>query len=1429
MKKVIFLMLVLCAFVSGKAQIRHSWDGKGINPHSQLHCLNIFINIIYDVHPDTNKFTNSNFWPMVTDTLMEGVNNTAIPTYLLEWMDTVYVSGQLHGTCTRLYGESSFDSLQIIGDFIVVNIRESSVLKIGNFNTYTISLVASNLINLAGYHTLYGHDNFLWYDQNNDGKFDFVNILIRNITRNYGGINQGSGSGSAFVNILINGSSHGAKAGTTQCVGDGFFYANPTSIVTHEISHSLFGGNQFHTSGGNHRFADGTWMVFLNLQGGHGLMGAAGSSLVGCNGYERWRMHWKHPQATDYIAARNAYNTQSIISDISITDGPQIFLLRDFVTYGDAVRIKLPYKDSSTSSNQYIWLENHQVGMNNKQDFLQHSNMYPCRPQGLPGIYAYYQVGRDFLTSDQGNVWDDYHRDNLKMIPAEGYYDYEWVADTNRVDCVAYGEMSYAMLRGEENPFSGGQDQERHFFPNSIDTILNVTHEFPMWNKIVGTDTIKNLPALGDNLDAFSSLTKINMGTNPSTCNTRTFHSHNISYTSSIEALNQQLNTRKTYLSGLSIEMIPQGTNYLVKIRWDDYDIIDDTRWTGDVVLKDTAILTSGKMVTLAQNRTVAQNTRDSQSGLFDKRTLFTCENGSYFRQESGSQMRLKESSELVLDSGSTYVLQDNAGLLVQEGCSLIVRKGSNFQVLGGATITVDSCGIAMIADTTVFGSSARIIVRPGGKLIVDGGTLTSACEGEMWQGIYVEGHRNQHQTAANQGTVQLINGAVVENALRGVRTGAPGSSWNTTGGIITADSATFRNCAKAVEYLSYADTTYPGFVNDNWGSFQNCTFTVDDNNLFAANNTDFLAHVTMWDVKGVRFTRCRFEDVRTQSHTRKSAINTIDAGFKVRTSCDYIMPNPDCNCYLTTNTYCSFTGFNTAINATTSGRPYAVIIDGARFSNNVTGVRIGGNSHAEVTRCMFDLSNPDVRVVTGLTLDTCTGYLVEENVFTRSANAPAGTRYGIMVRNSGADANSLYRNTFERLSRGIFVSGTNGNGGNTGLQMTCNSFSDCTYDMYLSKNAMVAIWQGGNTKGADNTFSGTQTSSFHNAGSQPVTYIYSAGANHVPYAPTVSNVALSGNAVSNPCYSTICGITPMVPDTLSPKSPTPGFLSLKEQYENLQADYSRNGYADVLEHADDNTYDAATVAAAENSAQQINAIATELYVQSHAAVRSLMADTLEDVQAVHAWLDATPGLTSRYLEVEAETHGHASLQDIANHLTTQAERDEYDNYVAFQVLKDALAYGDGHVSWPRATEAQVWELVRIADANTGRSSLLAKNVLCFFFEICYDDDEETRVLAVGNNVETRHGMSLHGNTHDINIYPNPTDNVLHVSVTDGEIARIEMFDMFGRVVSVETHGCASLPSPTTTVNTSDIPSGVYVLRVTLTDGTVRTTKIVKR
>jgi hypothetical protein len=573
-----------------------------------------------------------------------------------------------------------------------------------------------------------------------------------------------------------------------------------------------------------------------------------------------------------------------------------------------------------------------------------------------------------------------------------------------------------------------------------------------------------------------------------------------------------------------------------------------------------------------------------------------------------------------------------------------------------------------------------------------------------------------------------------------------------------------------------------------------------------------------------------------------------LDAGFEMKTGCSYNVPRPECDCPPASSTHSSFAGFGTAIDAGTSGSPYGIVIDGAQFSDNITGVRIEGSSHATVTRCTFDLSDMPVRVVTGLCLDGCTGYLVEENTFTRGASAPNGSRYGIRVGNSGTDANGLYRNTFERLSHGIYVTGTNGDdNSNTGLQMTCNGFTNNAYDIYVASGATMGPSQGDNSKGADNTFSGTQTSSLYNAGSQRIDYYYSPGTNHSPQNP-VGNVTLHANAGGNDCASTLCVLDPSNPGPGS-KSPTPSFLALKQQYENLMADFNRNGYADILSTAippqsgGTPNVNQETIEAAQYASQQINSIASELYAQSHAAVRAQMADTLEDLQAVMAWLDATPGLASRYLAAEAEfaTGGsNLSLADIANYITTSEERDEYDNYLAFNTLKQALAEGD-HVMWPNATDAQIGDLVRIADANTGRSSLLAKNVLCFFFGICYDDMEmralETTTIPPQAEPPTLTESRMKAESptltgqQNITVHPNPTDDILHVAVTDGnaKIARVEMFDMFGRNISVKTHGRASLPSPQTTVNTSDIPSGLYILRVTLTDGTVRNIKVARK
>lgn len=62
----------------------HSWDGQGLPSRGTIRCLNIFVNIIYDDNPEYNDpFSNNNYWPSVYDPALEGVNNTAIPIYLL--------------------------------------------------------------------------------------------------------------------------------------------------------------------------------------------------------------------------------------------------------------------------------------------------------------------------------------------------------------------------------------------------------------------------------------------------------------------------------------------------------------------------------------------------------------------------------------------------------------------------------------------------------------------------------------------------------------------------------------------------------------------------------------------------------------------------------------------------------------------------------------------------------------------------------------------------------------------------------------------------------------------------------------------------------------------------------------------------------------------------------------------------------------------------------------------------------------------------------------------------------------------------------------------------------------------------------------------------------------------------------------------------
>ena len=181
-------------------------------------------------------------------------------------------------------------------------------------------------------------------------------------------------------------------------------------------------------------------------------------------------------------------------------------------------------------------------------------------------------------------------------------------------------------------------------------------------------------------------------------------------------------------------------------------------------------------------------------------------------------------------------------------------------------------------------------------------------------------------------------------------------------------------------------------------------------------------------------------------------------------------------------------------------------------------------------------------------------------------------------------------------------------------------------------------------------------------------------------------------------------------------------------------------------------------------------------------------------------------------------------------------------NYAEFHAMKVALRVqndnldnqdnsGTPFVNWYALTPAQIAQLQTIAERNTGRASVMAKGVLCFFHGICYEDD-----LLVDDNADNNAGTRAKRVTTDITddaaltVYPNPTDDLLFVELRGAEIARVALYDLQGRMVTgTDAHAGALQQGTTATMNLRNVPAGVYLLRVTDADGKEYHRKIVKR
>ena len=479
-----------------------------------------------------------------------------------------------------------------------------------------------------------------------------------------------------------------------------------------------------------------------------------------------------------------------------------------------------------------------------------------------------------------------------------------------------------------------------------------------------------------------------------------------------------------------------------------------------------------------------------------------------------------------------------------------------NHSVFIDRTVVIDTLCTLDVNCNMYFASETGIIVRPGGKLIVNGGTLTNACDGEMWQGIIVEGDSSLRQTNLAQGSV-ILNNATIENARDAICT--MGSDTNAvyehTGGIIQATNTLFRNNRRSVAFLSYENHTTGGAVTDNVSYFTRCTFTVDNGNLFAQNSTSFNSHVTMWHVRGVKFNGCAFRN-ETSNHGGK-AIYTIGAGFTARRVCPMPTLEPCvCNNYGTdTVRRCLFVGFDTAVLATNTEGSYLVTLDNCDFSDNYIGVELAAADNAQVSFCDFDMVHT-VNGNVGLDMKNSTGYTVEGNSFHRT-NTSTLTSIGICVDNSGTAENVMRLNEFTKIKYGCYAWNCNAETRtkpSPGLQYTCNDYDSCRYGIFVGNAANIRSIQGSASVGADNSFYnniGSGKSISIPANHSNVKYYYYDSGSHAPVGSSNYTPLQSTNA--NSCASTLCGDIPLYPRGTAALSQ---YRAMAEEYAALAAEY---------------------------------------------------------------------------------------------------------------------------------------------------------------------------------------------------------------------------------------------------------------------------------
>lgn len=724
----IFTLLLLPAFC------QQSKFGYYLAPYDTLRILIVFAEIDYtgdticsdpDLYPDD--------W-----------NAGQLPTWKDELLDPVW-SGAPVAKLTQYYYEASFGKLIVLGDYLVDSsgIEKPVVVPSTTLSTtiYRGQLVRSLddsqvIPYISPQYKIFKTKNSIaqsMFDQwssNSAGAqklntpnnyYDEVWFFFRNSGQPANACGHSSGSTSSIFGKP--GQYHSAV-----CISNAF----PKNIMTHELNHWYLGGNYFHAGGG---LGAGPGYV-IAAQGGWGMLGGANSAFLTCNAWDRRRMAWHLPGSYP-INARDSLNQTNIYADFDATDSTDegIYILRDFWTTGDALRIKLP-NIPSNKHQQWLWIEFHQTVSGNQSqfdDFMYGDNA--CVDNPIPGMYAYIQIDKED-TSGSGTYSG--YADYLRFLSARGNFDIDSSASKQFSACIVGSDVNPLIL-AQENPLSGLNTLEER--PVDLDTNLTISKDEGLrwYSENLNGSIINNLPCNGTANIAFTENgnNEINIASNPSSANVMTLVSDNIIY-------DNVRNIHRVYINGVSIKILDQiGDSLLkVKISFDDFNLDNDRRWCADSIMLpavqtgalysmkvEAALTLDWSTVPTRINNPIAFNGEN----YYSSPTVFSLMPSSKCIIDGSGMIVSKDSSTIELQTGSTMEVNQGGILWIKPTTRLVLQSGCTLRVKdGGQVIIEDTASFVYNGGTIILEGNNSVIEFKGNLVIADNTTFTYSGNGYL-------------------------------------------------------------------------------------------------------------------------------------------------------------------------------------------------------------------------------------------------------------------------------------------------------------------------------------------------------------------------------------------------------------------------------------------------------------------------------------------------------------------------------------------------------------------------------------------------------------------------------------------------------------------------------------------------------------------------